>query len=285
MAVEFDLASATIAIDAAGANTQVNFFKSQSAGGRKFALFDMKRGHSFLQDGHGFAFTLEGTTKLKPGFDLNELKKWRFGFVQMAAAKKLRLIYLGRTQKEGHVEVDLGSDIGSNFILDKFEKSPVPFILPPNADELDGEVSAKMGDHPFISVAHQLRNQKTGNLNTLFKLDYEMSFVSAWVGKDPTGKLVPFAHVEWTLSYDSEFQIVNGVVVARARHGGLRFSAVQRGGHPKIPADPKPPIANDVSRRALKADFLPGSKFRFDGLFYPPSAPDNFVFDVSPAGR
>ncbi len=285
MAVEFDMTSAGITIDAVGANTQVNFFKSQSAGGRKFALFDMKRGHSLLQGGHSFAFTLEGTTTLKAGFDINELKKWRFGFVQMAAVKKLRLIYLGRTQKEGHVEVDLGSDIGTSFVLDKLDKPPVPFIQPPTTDEINGEVSAKMGDHPFISVAHQLRNQKTGNLNTLFKLDYGMNFVSAWVGKDPSGKLLPFAHVEWSLSYDSEFQVLNGIVVARAKHGGLRFSAVQKGGHPKVPADPRPPIANDIASRALKADFLPGSKFRFDGLFYPPSAPDNFVFDVSPAAR
>jgi hypothetical protein len=46
-----------------------------------------------------------------------------------------------------------------------------------------------------------------------------------------------------------------------------------------------PPLANEVAGKALKESFLPGSSFRFDGLFYPPSAPENFVFDVSPKSK
>jgi hypothetical protein len=102
------------------------------------------------------------------------------------------------------------------------------------------------------------------------------------MGQDPGGKFVHLASVEWFLSYSSAFQIVGGQVQAIAKLGGLRFNPVQRGAHPNAPTALQPPIANDMANNALKISFLPGSPFRFDGLFYPPSAPDNFIFELNP---
>jgi hypothetical protein len=285
MAVGFDLGTAGIDIVRTGARTQVTLFTSASAGHRKFALFDMVQGHSLFPDQIRFAFTLGGHVKLTAGFDVNELLRWKFSFIQMMAQKQLRLIYLGRTQAEGHIEVDMGRAIGTSFLLDKFKNAPVPFLMPPSTNELDGEVIFTMGDHPLLSVQQQLRNTKTGHLNTLFRLDDERHAISTFVGQDPTGKIVHFAHVEWFLSYDSDFQIVRGELTVKGKRGGLRFNPVQRGAHPRVPANPLPPIANDVAGRVLKESFIPGSKFRFDGLFYPPSAPENFIFDLNPKRR
>jgi hypothetical protein len=283
MAVAFDLTSAGIDIVRANARTQVTFFRSNSAGNKKFALFDMVQGHSLFPDQLGFAFTLGGHVKLKAGFDAAELARWKFGFIQFMAHKQLRLVYLGRTAAEGHIEIDMGRSIGTNFLLDKFRNAPMPFFMAPNAgNELDGEILFTMGDHPLLSVQQQLRNIKTGNLNTLFRLDDERHAISSFVGQDPTGKFVHFASVEWTLGYSSAFKSVNGTVQAIERHGGLRFNAVQQGAHPNAPKTLQPPIANDVAKNALKNSFLPGGPFRFDGLFYPPSAPDNFVFELNP---
>ena len=283
MAVAFDLTSAGIDIVRTGARTQVTFFRSQSAGNKKFALFDMVQGHSLFPSQLRFAFTLGGHVKLKAGFDPAELARWKFGFIQFMAHKKLRLIYLGRTAAEGHIEVDMGRSIGTGFLLDKFKNAPMPFFMPPNAgNELDGEVLFTMGDHPLLSVQQQLRNQKTGNINTLFRLDDERHAISSFVGQDPAGKIVHFASVEWTLGYSSAFKIVGGTVQPIERHGGLRFNPVQPGRHPGAPTALQPPIANDVAGNALKNSFQPGSPFRFDGLFYPPSAPDNFVFELNP---
>lgn len=283
MAVAFDLTSAGIDIVRANARTQVTFFTSNSAGNKKFALFDMVQGHSLFPDQLRFAFTLGGHVKLKAGFDPAELARWKFGFIQFMAHKKLRLVYLGRTAAEGHIEIDMVRSIGTSLHLDKFKNAPIPFFMVPNAgNEIDGEVLFTMGDHPLLSVQQQLRNMKTGNVNTLFRLDDERHAISTFVGQDPTGKFVHFASVEWTLSYNSAFKIVNGTVQAMERHGGLHFNPVQQGAHPSVPTAPQPPIANDVARSALKNSFLPGSPFRFDGLFYPPSAPDNFVFELNP---
>ncbi|MGA2405030.1 MAG: hypothetical protein ABSG91_25585 [Syntrophobacteraceae bacterium] len=282
MAVEFDLSTAGIDVVKAGATTQVTFFTSNAAGNPKFALFDMVKGHSLFPAQLTFAFTLGGHVKLKAGFNLNELLKWKFGFIQMMAHKQLQLIYLGRTQAEGHIAVDMGRVIGTSFLLDKFKNAPAPFFMPPSGNELDGEVTFTMGDHPLLSVQQQLRNTKTGHLNTLFRLDDERHAISTFVGQDPTGKIVHFAHVEWFLSYDSDFQIVGGELKVKGHRGGLRFKPVQLGAHPSVPAKPLPPIANEVAGKALKEAFIPGSVFRFDGLFYPPSAPENFIFDLNP---
>ena len=121
MAIAFDLASAGIDIVRANARTQVTFFKSKSAGNKKFVLFDMVKGHSLFPDKLGFAFTLGGHVKLKAGFDPAELARWKFGFIQFMAHKKLRLVYLGRTAAEGHIEIDMGRSIGTSFLLDKFK--------------------------------------------------------------------------------------------------------------------------------------------------------------------
>jgi hypothetical protein len=283
MPVAFDLASAGIDVIRPGARTQVTFFTSTSAGNRKFALFDMVQGHSLFPDQIRFAFTLGGHVKLKTGFDAAELSRWKFGFIQFMAHKQLRLIYLGRTQAEGHIEIDMGRSIGSSFLLDKFKNAPMPFFMAPSASaELDGEIIFTMGDHPLLSVQQQLRNTKTGHINTLFRLDDERHAISTFVGQDPAGKFVHFASVEWFLSYNSAFKIVGGQVQAIAKLGGLRFNPVQRGAHPNAPTTLQPPIANDVAKNALKISFLPGSQFRFDGLFYPPSAPDNFIFELNP---
>ena len=71
MAVDFDLTTAAIDIDRDGARTQVTLFTSQSGGNKKFALFDMVRGHSLIEDQITFAFTFNGHVRLKAGFDSN----------------------------------------------------------------------------------------------------------------------------------------------------------------------------------------------------------------------
>lgn len=286
MTVAFDLASAGIDVVRAGARTQVTFFNSASAGNRRFALFDMVQGHSLFPAELRFAFTLGGHVKLARGFDAAELTRWKFGFIQFMAHKQLRLIYLGRTQAEGHIEIDMGRSTGSSFLLDKFRNAPVPFFMAPSAGaELDGEVLFTMGDHPLLSVQQQLRNTRTGHINTLFRLDDERHAISSFVGQDPAGRFVHFANVEWFLSYSSAFQIVGGQVQAIAKLGGLRFNPVQLGRHPNAPTALQPPIANDVANNALRTSFLPGNPFRFDGLFYPPIAPENFVFELNPRKR
>ena len=279
--VDFDMASASLTIKDRP-RTQMRVLKD---GGKEFAFFHLNIGDAPRPSDVRFGVNFDAEVTFKTPIDDNELKHWRFGFIQVAKVVRLNFTFLGRTPKEGHVTVDLGPQLNVGFVLDKTPSTPAPFINRPNADELDGKAFSSMGDHPWINLHRQLRNTKTGFLNALFKVEHQDDFVATFVGISPSGRQVDFVHVEWTTRYDADFQVVDGVVVAGGRRGGVTFGEPKQGAHPSAPFNLRPPTANDRAAAAMKAGFKPRSSARFDGLFYPPSTPDNFIFDIKSAAK
>src|SRR5262249_31989279 len=90
--------------------------------------------------------------------------------------------------------------------------------------------------------------------------------------------IVHFAHVEWFLSYDSDFQIVGGKPTARGKRGLLRFQPLQRSAHPSVPAKPSPPICQRSVRQGVKG-LLPARKhIQVRRTFLSTECPQKFCF-------
>jgi hypothetical protein len=160
--------------------------------------------------------------------------------------------------------------------------------MTPGGTEIDDEVLFTMGDHPLLSIEQKITNAKTGNANTLFKIDDDRRAVSIFVGIEPNGKTHHFAHLNWALKYNFEFRIVGGELAMRRNGSSFKTDPVVQGAPPDnatngVPAallaNPKPPIANDLARAGLVKAFAAGN-FRTDAAGYPVGAPDDFVFKV-----
>jgi hypothetical protein len=129
--------------------------------------------------------------------------------------EKAVITYLGQDPKAGHIVIDVGSAIGTSFLLDAFQHPQLPFMRPPGAIEDDGELLTSTGDHPVMSIRTVLRNRKTGAANSLFKILDVRRAVSIFTRKNAAGHFQHLTHVGWNLTYSIEFGILDGDLTVR----------------------------------------------------------------------
>src|SRR5437899_1691390 len=69
-------------------------------GDKEFAFFHLSIGSAPRPSDVRFGVNFGAEVTFKTPIDNNELKHWRFGFIQVAKVVKLNFTYLGRTPKE-----------------------------------------------------------------------------------------------------------------------------------------------------------------------------------------
>ncbi|HUD67828.1 MAG TPA: hypothetical protein VMQ17_24810 [Candidatus Sulfotelmatobacter sp.] len=282
-----DASSAGIDVTSGEAHPRATLF-TNSALNEDFAICNLTKGFSFDPTLVQTAFTFGGHVKFTGhSADFNSSL---IGFVQFMSHEKAVITYLGQDPKAGHIVIDVGSAIGTSFLLDAFQHPQLPFMRPPGAIEGDGELLTSTGDHPVMSIRTVLRNTKTGAANSLFKILDVRRAVSIFTIKNAAGYFQHLTHVGWNLTYSIEFGILDGDLTVRHNLSTFTMDAVALGAPTNATfkgiagplAQLKPPLANVVAKAALTSTFTPGNPARRDLDGHPPGAPSDFEFTLPP---
>src|SRR6516165_6306758 len=91
-----------------------------------FALCNLTKGFSLNPSLVQFAFTFNGHVKFTGS--ATDFNSSSIGFVQFMSHERAAITYLGQDPKAGHIVIDLGSTIGTAFLLDPFQNPQLPFF-------------------------------------------------------------------------------------------------------------------------------------------------------------
>lgn len=282
-----DASSAGIDVISGEAHPRATLF-TNSVLNEDFAICNLTKGFSFDPTLVQVAFNFSGHVKFTGS--VTDFSTSSIGFVQFMSHEKAVITYLGQDPKAGHIIIDLGSVIGTAFLLDAFPHPQLPFMRPPGAIDNGGELLTSTGDHPVMSIRTVLRNTKTGAANSLFKILDVRRAVSIFTIKNAAGTFQHLTHVGWSLTYSIEFGILDGDLTVRSNLSTFNVDPVALGaptnanfkGIDRPLAQLRPPLANVVAKAALASSFTPGSPARRDLDGYPPGAPNDFVFTLPP---
>lgn len=233
-----------------------------------------------------WAFELLGHVKVALGAGDN-LASHTFGFVQYLRHKFTGIFYAGRRRQEGSIGMLLDPVITTAYLLDCSPATRRPFMWLPaprsTFDSGSGEVTARMGDHPVLSIKQRDHNVTTGVDNYLYQIVDDREAWSVFTVLGPSGTFQHLAHVHWTLRY--EFRLVwrggTPVVDDRSRFHMDPAAA----GAPKdanlapvlaLLSASQLPIANEQTRKALRLVVVPPNPHRSDNPGWFAGVPQDF---------
>jgi hypothetical protein len=158
-----------------------------------------------------------------------ELEGWRFAFIQLHKIKEMGFFYAGKAKSDGSIAI----------YVDRAPALPVTLCL-------DSEQTCK----PWTRVDNRA--------NYLFHIVDRRELWTVFTAQDPKGKNSYLAHVRWTVDYDFMFKWRKDTPQVATNKSKVSFDQWKKG----APTDgdlqpllknPGPPLANDLTREAIKA--------------------------------
>jgi hypothetical protein len=236
MAINIDLASANISVDAAGAVPKVTV-------GQRRAVVHLTKGFASPDvnpPASGDAFTIKGDvdvqvdTALEADAVLNG--PWLFSFVQVAKVNTISTTWSGRRDSEGEAFLLLAGEpawpVNKRVSLDALPQlSPFTSAGPhvgfrkrqQPGQKIQVHVTNSMGDHPTQSSGFKAPNSVTKTMNFLSDMERDVDFFSVLVVRDDKGKFQSLAHVHWNLRTEARFKWSGNKASGTIRSASLTF--------------------------------------------------------------
>lgn len=244
---------------------------------------NLTRGYSNSLNLIGFAFDFIGHVNVTLGAG-DSLAGFKFGFVQFIRDNFTGVFSAGRKKSEGSIGILLHPVVTQSYFLDVLKPASKPFNLPVKFDLNDDEVSCKMGDHPFWSLAQKEHNFTTGVDNFLFHVISDQDAWSIFTVQKGAGPFLHLAHVHWFIRYDLKFQWRGNSISIIRNASSFRVEPVGMGAPPEPALKPllstlspsMSPIANENSTKAMKSVWVPPNSNRSDNPEWFSNVPRDF---------
>jgi hypothetical protein len=203
-------APATTGVDiiTAGVNAEPS---TQTGAGGDLVTFNLRRNfNSANPRASRLAFTFKGHVGVT--FDPGDpIRDFEFGWVQFMRQIALRFVYAGRDEREGQIEINPLSLIGTDFLIDRDLGGAAfsPFAQDPRRTTFDAasnEMDSDFGDHPMVIIPDRRPNTTTGVPNFLFSVFDHREAVSIYCIRDKFARFTQLAHLKWDLVYSATFQ-------------------------------------------------------------------------------
>jgi hypothetical protein len=248
------------------------------------AVFNLTRNFNSNPTLVDWAFELMGHVKVDLG-PRDTLAAHTFGFVQYMRHNFLGLFYAGRRPREGSIGMLLDPVITHDYLLDCAPVTTRPFMWPPgsNSSFFNREQTAKMGDHPVLSMKQREQNVNTGVENFLFHVVDDREAWSIFTVLNPAGTFQHLAHVRWVLRYESKFMWRNGAPVKQIR-STFNVQTPVRGAPTDLDLQKalsalsatQLPIANEQAKNAMQSVLAPPNPNRSDNPGWFINVPSDF---------
>lgn len=263
---------------------------------RKVMAFNLRNGFDFTQlNQTSHAFEMNGHVKVS--FDRTDNPRaLTFGIIQFMRQKQMRLVYAGRDESEGHIEIDELSALGSDFFHDRLDRQAgiTPFVsIASQFDAGTGEVTCPFGDGPGSVVDEVVWNTSTNAKNFLFEATDAREAWTLLVVKNELGKFQVLSSLHWDVDYFARFQWREGSCLPKVDTSSFAMGTSNVGGpnEPRLNRflsnlGPRMGAAYNTAVKAAVTQAIapPPSTFRkdltnFDGV----NVPDLFFLDFKGA--
>jgi hypothetical protein len=210
---------------------------------------------------------------------------WNFAFIQLHKIKEMGFYYAGKAKSDGSISIYIDLAVPVKLCLDS-EDSYKPWTRAEKHYFLDGKLRAASTDHPACRAKRELVNAITSRPNYLFHIVDRRELWTVFAAQDPTGARTYLGHVHWSVDYDFKFKWRKDEPLIASNNSKLSFDDWKKG--PPTDSElqpllknPGPPLANDVTREAIKNAVIGGPPNRVDVArsfanvfpdFYPPAA-------------
>jgi hypothetical protein len=194
-----DLKTLEITINKAGA------FPNNYGSSRNL-ICHLNTGFSIDKETQKFGFAIMATAKAKLIGGAKAAEGWRFGFVQTHAVRAMSYYYVGETEGDGGIALEVASNpaMKSQPLLDTEPEFP-PWTSSVSHTVLDDQIFVSTGDHPACKAAVRLTNRNTLKSNYLCSVYDKRELCTVFAARDPAGKMSYLAHFKWSVLYDFSF--------------------------------------------------------------------------------
>lgn len=259
----FDAASAEIETFSDGAVPAVKAWPTR-------VVCHLTKGYNADQDTETIDAALTINGRVKAGGSESDWKGWRFGFIQLHKIHAMSFWYAGKSKAEGGIGivVDKAPALTTTLCLDS-EETCKPWTRVDEHYMMEGKIRNFSTDHPACRAKRDLTNRITGRVNYLFHVIDKRELWTVFTARNPQGKFQHLAHVRWTLEYNFMFKWRKDEPTVASDSSSFKMTAFQKG----APSDgelqpllnnPGPPLANDLTREAIKAAVIGGPPNRSD---------------------